>query len=139
MKPQSTLLSDIPASLRVTQRTPQARHGVVIRRRILKLLSDLGPATTAELAEDLEMEVHSVYKHVRILYKDSIHVGFWNRRYSNGKPSGWTAIFAIGKQPDAPYPTPQDPRTILRRKPDATHTWGIPPKNSAPDGPSPSH
>lgn len=130
--------SDIPASLRVTQQTPQARHGVTLRRRILKLLADEGPATAAELAEDLNMNVQSVYKHLRVLYKDSLHVSHWNRRYGALGPSGWTAVFSTGKQPDAPYPEPVEPRTAGRRKPDAQHTWGIKPWASPPIEPSTS-
>ncbi len=127
----------IPPSLRVTQRTPQARHGVTLRRRILKRLADEGPATAAEIADNLNMNVLSIYKHIRFLYKDSLHVSHWNRRYGVRGPVGWTAVFSPGKQPDAPYPEPVESRTVGKRKPAMQHTWGITPV-SPPGGPSPS-
>lgn len=127
----------LPRSLRYTQNTPHARRGVDLRRRLLKLLQTEGPMTAAEIADEMGIPVQSIYNHLRRLYKDSIHVGFWNRRDSGHGHTGWTAVFFPGKQPDARYPEPDESRMLGKRNPEARHTWGITPVSPS-VGPSPS-
>lgn len=126
----------LPASLRVKHRTPNGYLGVAIRCKILELLSTEGPATAAEIAEDLGKPVQTTYKHIRTLYKDAIHVSHWNRRYGANGPTGWTAVFSPGKLPDAPYPEPETPRQVSKRVLGAEHTWAssvkAPPKSLPP-------